>query len=232
LCVIFPFEEVFFRRHGIAAEFVGHPLTEDPLPPAQESPDRVALIPGSRPREIQRLLPAIAGAARILHLEQPELRFVLPVAPGIDERLVGGLLSSCGVEAELVRGGAGAALAGARMALVASGTASLEAALRGVPMVVVYRVSRMTYVLVRPFFQLRHVCIVNILAEREVVPELLQGQVVPARIAAAARPLLQAGAQRDRQLEGLAEVRDRLGNGQPSRRVADALAAALAREAV
>jgi len=234
LCVIFPFEQAFFEAHGVPVEFVGHPLTEVPLPSRAADPDRLALVPGSRRREIERLLPAIAGAAALLKRERPGLRFELPLAPGADETWVRGALARAGVEASLVQGGASAALAGARLGLVASGTATLEGALLGVPMVVVYRVSRLTYLLVRPLYRLPHVCIVNILAGRGVVPELLQGKVTAEAIAAAARPLLADGGPREAMIGGLREVREALGtgrsSGRPSRRVAEVLAEFLARD--
>jgi lipid-A-disaccharide synthase len=124
----------------------------------------------------------------------------------------------------LVAGGAPAALAGARLALVASGTATLESALAQVPMVVVYRVSRMTYLMVRPIFRLPYVCIVNILAGRKLVPELLQGRVRAEAIAKEAQALLDEGKQRDNMLSGLREVADSLGSDRrPSERVAEIL---------
>ncbi len=231
LCVIFPFEEEFFASHGVAAEYVGHPLLERDIERVEPEGAVVAIVPGSRPREVERLLPPLAGAARILAGEIPGLRIKLPLAPGVDARRVSALLRAAGIEAEIVRGGAVKALAGARLGLVTSGTATLEAALAGVPMVVVYRVSRTTYALVRPFFQLDHVCIVNILAGQRLVPELLQGAVRPERIASAARPLLAEGAERDGVLSGLRQVVDGLRGPRPSERVARILADVLQREA-
>lgn len=221
LCVVFPFEAEFFNNYGVPTEFVGHPLTEDDLPAGEPRPNRVAIAPGSRPREIERLLPALAGAARILKDQNPDLQFVLPLAAGISRERVGDLLATAGVKAELVSGGAPAALPGSRLALAASGTATLEAALVGVPMVVVYRVSRTTYLLVRPIYRLPHVCIVNILAGRQVVPELLQGRANPQEIALAAQPLLEDGPQREEMLAGLREAaRSLKSDRRPSERVA------------
>jgi len=228
LCVVFPFEEEFFQSHGVPAEFVGHPLTEEQLSPLQPEPDRVAIVPGSRPREIERLLPALAGAARILKDQNPDLEFVLPLASGIDRGRVGELLDAAGVEAGLVPGGALQVVPGSRLALAASGTATLECALAAVPMVVVYRVSRTTYLLVRPIYRLPYVCIVNILAGRRVVPELLQGRVNPESIARAALPLLQDGREREDMQAGLREVAQSLKSGRrPSERVAAVLAGLL-----
>lgn len=227
LCVVFPFEREFFARYGITVEFVGHPLSEEGVGPAAARPRTVAIVPGSRPREIERLLPALAGAARILAKRHPPLDFVLPLAPGVSEEQVRALLEQAGLEATLVHGGAARALAGARLALIASGTATLEAAFAGVPMVVVYRVSRTTYALVRPVFRLDHVCIVNILAGREVVPELLQRRVRPEIIADKALPLLLEGEERETALRGMAQVVAGLGTDQPSERVAERLAGLL-----
>ncbi len=232
LCVIFPFEQDFFRAHGISTEYVGHPLLERADEPAAEAdPPVLALVPGSRPKEIARLLPALAQAAALLQQRDARLEIRVPVAPGLDAGGIQAVLREAGLRAQLVEGGATRALTGARLGLVTSGTATLEAALARVPMVVVYRVSKTTYALVRPFFQLEHVCIVNILAGRRLVPELLQGAVRPERIAAAAEPLLSEGPQRQEVLEGLDRIRGSLAGPRPSERVAAVLAEALQREA-
>jgi lipid-A-disaccharide synthase len=228
LCVVFPFEAEFFNNFGVPTEFVGHPLTEEQLPQGQPRPNRVAIVPGSRPREIERLLPALAGAARILKDKNPDLQFVLPLAAGIAKQRVRELLQAAGVDAELVSGGTMAVLPGSRLALAASGTATLESALVGVPMVVVYRVSRTTYLMVRPIYRLPYVCIVNILAGRRVVPELLQGRANAESIARAAEPLLKDGSERDEMLGGLREVaRSLRSDRRPSERVAALLAGLL-----
>jgi lipid-A-disaccharide synthase len=231
LCVVFPFEEEFFLGHGVPAEFVGHPLTEEEFPHREERPKRVAIVPGSRPREIERLLPALAGAARILKEQAGDLEFVLPLAPGIEAGRVRAILQGAGVEAALLPGGAAGAVPGSRLALVTSGTATLESALAGVPMVVVYRVSRMTYLLVRPIYRLPHVCIVNILAGRGLVPELLQGRANAGAIARAALPRLEDGEERSRTVAGLREVVRSLGSDRrTSERVAGILAGLMAGE--
>ncbi|HOX45256.1 MAG TPA: lipid-A-disaccharide synthase [Myxococcota bacterium] len=230
LCVIFPFEADYFARRGLAAEFVGHPLLErfaqaPPVAPAGAGARPVlALVPGSRPLEVARLLPALARAARLLQAEQPGLRVVLPLAPRIDAGHVRALLAEAGLEAELLHADASRALAGARLGLVASGTAVLEGALCGVPMVVVYRVSWLSRLLARWLVRVPTFAIVNLLAGRRVVPELLQGEVRPARIAAEARALWAEGPERSAALAGLAEVARGLGQQQPSARVAAAVA--------
>ena len=183
LCVVFPFEEPFFNSHAIEVEFVGHPSCEERVEQAQPDDNKVVLLPGSRSREIQRLLPAIAGAAEVLAKGNPDLHFVLPLAANLDRQLVEQQLKKTRVEIELTNASAREVLAGARLAIAASGTVTLEAALAGVPMVVVYRVSRITYAMVRPIYRLKNICIVNILAGHELVPELLQRRVQAQTIA-------------------------------------------------
>jgi len=230
LCVVFPFEEKFFSGYGVPAEFVGHPLCEDEIPERDPDPGKILLLPGSRRREIQRLLPSLVGAARLLKESRPDLRFVLPLAGGLDRGLVQGVIDESGLRVELSDSGARAELADASLALAASGTVTLEAALASVPLVVVYRVSRTTYTLVRPFFRLDHVCIVNILAGRELVPELLQGNAKPRKIAQAAIPLLEVGDRRQGVLDGYRDIVASLGKASPSRRVAEILDARISRE--
>jgi lipid-A-disaccharide synthase len=224
LCVVFPFEEEFFARYQVPVEFVGHPLTEEPLPEVIADPNRVVLLPGSRPREIDRLLSPLVQAARLLQKEVPELRFYLPVAPGLDPDQIALRMSAEDVKVQLLTGGAGDALAGARLALTKSGTATVEAALAGVPMVVVYKLSRVSHALLRPMVNVSQVCMVNILAGRTVVPELLQGAVRPELIAKRALSLLTDGPERKRVLDDLRAVANSLGTGQPSQRVAEILA--------
>lgn len=224
LCVVFPFEREFFARHQVPVEFVGHPLTEEPPPHGIADPNRVVLLPGSRPREIDRLLSPLAQAARLLQAEVPQLRWYLPVAPGLNPDRIAMQLRAEEVKVEFVTGGAGAALAGARLALTKSGTATVEAALAGVPMVVVYKVSRLSHALLRPLVNVSHACMVNILAGRTVVPELLQHEVQPALIAKQALPLLRDGTARERVLDDLRAVAKSLGTGRPSQRVAEILA--------
>jgi len=223
LCVVFPFEEPFFRQQAIDVEFVGHPLCEERIEQACSNENKIVLLPGSRSREIQRLLPAIAGAAEILGKLNPDLQFVLAVAANLDRQLIEDQLQKARVKIKLTDASAQETLAGARLAIAASGTVTLEAALAGVPLVVVYRVSRMTYALVRPIYRLKNICIVNILAGRELVPELLQRKVRAQLIAEQAMGYLQDGSARKKVLTGLRAVVENLGAGQPSLRVAEIL---------
>jgi lipid-A-disaccharide synthase len=191
---------------------------------------KVALVPGSRRRELERLLPPMIEAARILKQSYPELSFVLPVAAGLDSNWVAGFLKSAEVDVQLVSGSAPAALSSARLALIGSGTATLEAALAGVPMVVVYKVSKTTYALVRPIFQLEHICIVNILAQRRIVPELIQGRVTAQNIVDQALPLMSDSLPRKKMIAELAQVKKGLGAKSPSERVANIISQLLLKE--
>lgn len=224
LCVVFPFEQDFFARHKVPVEFVGHPLTEQPPPEAASDPNRVVLLPGSRTREIDRLLIPLVQAARLLQAAKPNLRFYLPVAPGLDSKQIALRVSTQDVTVQLTHDGAVAALAGARLALAKSGTSTLQATLAGVPMVVVYKVSWLTYALLKPLVNVSHVCMANILAGRTIVPELLQNQVQPELIAKRALSLINDGPERQQTLEELRKVANSLGAGRPSQRVAEILA--------
>jgi lipid-A-disaccharide synthase len=202
---------------------VGNPLA-DGLRGSRDLPARalsgtLALLPGSRVQEVSRIWPAMLRAARMLRERHPELRLVVPVAPTIDHRLLGDPL-----DVELVDGKAPEVLARADAAIVASGTATLEAALALTPLVVVYRTSWLTWLIGRLLVRVRFVSLVNLLAGRAVVPELLQADCTPGRIAAAAEPLLSATPGRAAQLDALRAVRAQLlpqGSARAARRVAE-----------
>jgi lipid-A-disaccharide synthase len=186
----------------------------------------VALLPGSRRPEIANNLPVLAEAARDLHAWRPELQFLIAVAPLLDAATL--LAQLVGLPVRAVRDETHAVVGAADVALVASGTATVETALLGTPMVVVYRVSPLSYALGRPFVRVPHYAMVNIIAEREVVPELMQGAFTAARVVAEARSLLTDPDRRSRMQADLADVRRRLGGGGASDRVADQVAEVLA----
>jgi len=236
IIVIFPFEEAIYREAGVPVTFVGHPLVEQVKPASDPDvllrglgldPDRplVAVLPGSRPQEVAHNLPGLAGAVRILAERRPELQFALAAAPHLDPAA---LRARVGTAPMLVVPGATHALVGAaRVALVASGTATVETALLGTPMVVVYRLSLLTYLLGRPLVKVPHYAMVNLIAGRRVVPELIQGDFTPQRVADEAEKLLEDGPARQEMLDGLAEVRSRLGEPGASERAARGVATLL-----
>jgi len=231
IMVLFPFEEDIYRREGADVRFVGHPLvdivhSEFTVKEARTAlglaPDRrtVALLPGSRTREIENLLPDMLGAARILQERFPGTQFILPVAPTLSPELVRRFVKPSGVAVALTDGRTYDVLRSADAAIVTSGTATLETGLMGVPMVIVYRISALSYLIGKLVVDVGNIGLVNIVAGRTVVPELLQGDVEPVRIADALSGVL-ADPARHRQVAGeLHKVRDLLGAGGASHRAA------------
>ncbi len=234
MLVIFPFEEQFYDERGVEAEFVGHPLAELPLPEVSraEFASRwgldagkrwIGLLPGSRAREIGLNLPEMLSAARLL--DDGRTEFVLPLAATLreaDRRGTRAMVDEAGMAATVrVVDDARGALHHARASMVASGTATVEAALMGNPFVVVYRVSRLTYAIAQRVVTVPHVAMVNLVAERRVVPELIQDAFTAEAVVAALRPLLADGVERERMIEELGAVRARLrGDGNAIARLA------------
>ncbi|MGB6686407.1 MAG: lipid-A-disaccharide synthase [Terracidiphilus sp.] len=223
MLVIFPFEEPFYRERGVAAEFVGHPLAELPLPAAgreqfaQENgldptATWIGLLPGSRSKEIRANLPEMLRAARGLAERAPDTRFqfLLPLAPTLnfaqrDE--VRGLINihAAGLDVRLLAD-ARAALHHSRASVVASGTATVEAALIGNPFVVVYRVSPLTYAVARRVVTVPHVAMANLVAGKRVVPELIQGDFTAGNIILEIERLLPDGLPRQSMKRELAQI--------------------------
>jgi len=236
MLVIFPFEEPFYRAAGVSVTFVGHPLVElarparDPraflaaqgLDPARPV---LAVLPGSRRQEVSHNLPPIAGALRILHSRRPELQAALAVAPGLSEESFGAALH--GLPVTLVRGQAHALMGAAAAGIVASGTATVEAALLDLASVVVYRLSPVSYALGRPFVHVAHYAMANLIAGRRVLTELIQRDFEPAAVAEEVGRLLDDAGHRASVRSGLAAVRAALGGPGASARAAKVVAGIL-----
>jgi lipid-A-disaccharide synthase len=230
--LIFPFEEPIYREAGIAAEFVGHPLVDLTLP--LQAPTAllrrigfdatspiVALLPGSRPNEVARILPGLVRAAGIIRTRVPGAQFILARAPNLDDRLfvaARGLPLCASVEGET-----DAVLEAADVALTASGTATVQAALHDTPMVIVYRLSPLTYHLGRPLVTVNTFGMVNLIAGETIVPELIQNAFTPAAVADEAVSMLTDGRRAAQVSQGLARVRERLGGPGASHRAAEAI---------
>ena len=238
---VFPFEPPIYEAAGVAVEFVGHPLL-DVLPPGLDrararlglgiEPDLsvVGLFPGSRREEIIRLLPAMLDAARrLVTLGAPTPRFALGLAPSVDRRLVEAQLATAeragGPPVEILEHRTYELMAAADAILIASGTATLEAALLGTPMVVCYRVSRFTELISRLLIRIPRISLPNIVAGRDVVPELLQSEVTGTRLAQEVRRLLVEPGAAAAQRATFAELRGRLGEPGVGRRAAHAVLA-------
>jgi lipid-A-disaccharide synthase len=234
MLVIFPFEEQFYRKRGVQAEFVGHPLAELPPPSitrvqfaADNSLDPartwIGLLPGSRPKEIRNNLPEILKAARQLASQAPPnapgFEFLIPLASTLNapqrdqvQRLVA--IHAPDLSVHLVEE-APAALFHARASVVASGTATVEAALIGNPFVVVYRVSPLTYAIAKRVVTVPHVAMANLIAGKRVVPELIQNDFTAANIVQQIGLLLPDGAPRESMMKELKAIREVL-NARPA----------------
>jgi lipid-A-disaccharide synthase len=213
--VIFPFEEDFYRVHGVNATFVGHPLADLPTPDisrihyaAQQALDHVkpwiTLMPGSRRKEVRMNLPSILEAASMLG---QEYEFLLPVARTLEPSFLKELIGNRDVH--LVPD-ALPALHHSRAGIIASGTATVEAALMGTPFVMVYRVSPLTYALGKPRVKVTHFAMVNLIAGEEIVPELVQHDFTAGNIVGQLRKIIPDGEPRTRMLHGLAAVKAKL----------------------
>jgi lipid-A-disaccharide synthase len=213
--VIFPFEEKFYRDRGVDATFVGHPLADLPEPAINREdyaaqfgidPTKqwITLMPGSRIKEVRMNLPTMLEAAEQLGSGH---EFLLPVAPTLDRSFLKGLVAKRDIT--LVPESL-PALWHSRAGIVASGTATVEAAMMRTPFVMVYRVSPLTYMLGRPRVKVPHFAMVNLIAGKKIVPELVQGDFRATNVVAEIKKILPEGPSRDRMLEGLTEVKVKL----------------------
>jgi len=219
---VFPFEPPIYEAVGARVEFVGHPLL-DVLPngltregarsglgvPADAT--LIGLLPGSRREEVERLLPPMVEAARQIREKIPQVSFLVAPAPTVDPALVKRLLRTAPGELGQVRGRTYEVMAAADLLLVASGTATLEAALIGTPMVVCYRISRVSELIARLLIRIPWVSLANIVSGRAVVPELLQGNVTGSRLAEEALSLLKNPERLRAQRLAFGELRGALG---------------------
>jgi lipid-A-disaccharide synthase len=234
--VIFPFEEAVYREAGVDARFVGHPLVDMAVPTEPRdvflghhgldpSKPTVALLPGSRRNELERIVPVLAAALPLIRQRVPGVQYVVARAPNLDDALFTPLVGASGAGGRpvLVEGRADDVIASADVAVTASGTATVQCALHGRPMVVVYRLSPLTYRLGKPFVKVQMYAMPNLVAGRRLVPELIQDGFTPDRVAAETVALLTDSARRTQMQAGLREVRERLGGPGASGRAADAI---------
>jgi lipid-A-disaccharide synthase len=214
--VIFPFEEKFYRDRGVDAAFVGHPLADLPRPEIDRSAYAsqhhldaaklwITLMPGSRMKEVRMNLPVILESAAKLGAAY---EFLLPVAPTLDRSFLMSLIgdhSSIHLVPETLP-----ALAQSRAGIIASGTATVEAAMMGTPFVMVYRVSSLTYMVGRPRVKVPYFAMVNLIAGEEVVPELVQEDFTPEKVVARLNEIIVDGPARNKMITGLDGVKTRL----------------------
>ncbi|MBI4402075.1 MAG: lipid-A-disaccharide synthase [Nitrospirae bacterium] len=236
MIVILPFEEQLYRRAGVRCDFVGHPLLDAVAPSYDRAEIRkrfgmdgaakvIGLLPGSREREVRDLLPVMLHASVELSRLFPGLRLLVAQAPSIPDDLIAELSSGAGMEVRVIRDQPNEVMAAADLLLVASGTATLQAAVIGIPMVIVYRVSWLTYWVARWLIRVDCIGLVNIVAGRRIVPELIQHEATPERLQEEAARLLGDEAAYDRMRAALRAVRESLGSSGASRRAAAAVLA-------
>lgn len=232
LMVIFPFEPQVYQGTSLRVDYVGHPLVDEAeaarrAPPANlpwQGEPRVAMLPGSRTQEIQRILPPMLEAAWCVERESPTVSFLVAaptsdMAAWVQERAR--TIRRQPSRWQVVTGQTREVLRQAAAGMVASGTATLESALMGCPMVIIYKTSPWMYLLARCLVRIPFIGMVNLIAGRRVCPELIQGAATPKAIAAEVLRLLRGDQPRAEQLAGLTQVREALGEGGATRRVAE-----------
>jgi len=230
LC-LFPFEQPLFDNAGLPTTFVGHPLVDEledqRLANFQRDETLIGLFPGSREREVARLFPMMIKAAQRLQTSHPAVQFEVPAASQKLAAQIRGLLLDAGAPAGITvtTGSSHALMQRACCAVIASGTATLEAAYYGLPYCLVYRLAPITYIIGRLLIKIKHVGLVNILAEEEVVKELIQTAAEPVAVAHTLQQLLESPAQRDALQVRLAATVAKLGGPGAHQRAARAVAA-------
>jgi lipid-A-disaccharide synthase len=231
MAVILPFEESFYRKRGVSVKYVGHPLMDQRRPEdggyqmkegldLTETFPVLGILPGSRKEEVQNLLPVMVRTAEILQGGYPSLGCLLPLAPTLTAEFVEPFLKETPVPIRLIQKDTIGVLEACDVALVTSGTATLEAAIVGVPMVIVYRVSPISYWIGKRVVKVSHIGLVNLVAGEQVVPELVQKDATPDRLAREVVQILNDPETRSRMIGNLKTVTERLGKGGAAERTA------------
>ena len=230
LAVILPFEEDFYRGLKIPVTFVGHPLLDTNASPQNKTLSGrtkdnlvIGFLPGSRDGEIARHLPIMINAARILHEKIENVKFLISVAPEVKRTYVQGIIKKhkTAFAFELVADRSEKVFERSNLVVAASGTVTLEAAISGTPMVIIYKVSTISSWIGRAMIQVEHIGLVNLIAGRKIVPELLQKEASPTRISDTVFEMLRDPSGLERIRLELLNIRDLLGGPGASERVAD-----------
>ena len=233
MAVILPFEVPIYQEKGMDVEFVGHPLLdviEKEMMPREEvllrfklDPAKrlISLLPGSRRDELIRLLPEMLGAVELLEAKFSDLQFALLAASTLDSEEVQNLVAKSKLKVNIFSDHHYDLLSASELAVITSGTATLEAALLNTPMVVIYKVSLITYLIARMLIKVKHISLANLLAGKAVVPELIQTEANSKRIAEEAEKMLNSGETIGRMKLALNQIREKLGEPGASARVAD-----------
>jgi len=231
MIVLFPFEVPLYEAAGVDVEWVGHPLLDIVKPTlAKEKafqqfgldPKRrtVGLLPGSRLREVERLLPPLLASAHLLQKEIPDLQFIIPLAPGIPKTILSSRMKMISVPVKVVEGFTYDVMNLSELLIAASGTATLEGAILGKPMIIIYIVSLPSYWIGRALVRVDHIGLVNLVAEKEIAPELIQKDVNPQRIADEAFRILRDPILSRKMTDSMGEMRQKLGEPGAAQRAA------------
>jgi lipid-A-disaccharide synthase len=222
MAVILPFEVDTYAAKGFVVDYVGHPLLDLVKPSyskqesrkmfnLDESKTTIGLLPGSRQSEVIKLLPEMLRAAEILAQKIQNLQFILPLADTLEEKTVGDIVSGFTIKVKVISGQTYDAVSCCDLAIVASGTATLETALLGVPMIIIYKISLLSYFIGKLVVNVKNIGLANIIAGKTVVPELIQGKANAQSIAAEAVAILTTVERKKEMMNELAEIRAKLG---------------------
>ncbi len=238
MVVIFPFEVAYYKRWHVPVTFVGHPLLDSVISVTptkkKKSLDKggllIGLLPGSRNSEIMRLLPTMVQAAGIVSEKMPGVSFAIPVAPTVDRTLVEAITKGRAEKFLIVSGRLGDVLDEAALIVTASGTVTLEAAIAGTPMIIVYKVSGFSYWIGKRMIRVKHIGLVNLVAGRPIVPELIQHEASAEKIAHHTLQMLRDKSCLSEMRHQLLRVPQRLGDPGASKRAAEVAISLLSRE--
>ena len=229
MAVILPFEASIYQRHNVPVSFVGHPLLDDAIKPIEREgtgsnsqEQTIALMPGSRRDEVHRLLPTMLKAAQILQRTNPQLRFLVSCAPSIEEGIIQEIIEDHSVSPiQIMHDKVDLIFERCYLALVASGTVSLEAAIQEMPTIIIYEVSHLSYWLGKMLVDVPHIGLANLIAGKRVLPELIQKEASAENIARIATELLTDSNAYNKMRNELNKIRQMLGQPGASDRVAE-----------
>jgi lipid-A-disaccharide synthase len=225
MLVLFPFEKDFYRGTGLNVEYVGHPLVDTfpPLPPSEKKEKVIGLLPGSREHEVEQLFPLMLAAAQIIYKKEGGIRFLASAASPLLRQQMEQMAATAHLPLTILKESLPQIAQQSRVVMVASGTATLECALLATPMVMVYKVSFLTWLLARLVVRLPYIGLVNIVRGKKVVPELIQFQAKPEQVAQEVLSLLNSPDKSEKMKEELRQVGAALGEIGASRRAAQAV---------
>ena len=228
MIVIFPFEEEFYRRAHVPVTFVGHPLLDHTPPPPASNHTKgadtggltIGCLPGSRNEEVRRLLPVMVKASEIISRQVSDPQFVIPLAPSVDKRMVESILAETSCTFHVLSNRLHEVLNQSILLITASGTVTLEAALAGTPMIIIYKVSGLSYRIGKHLICVKHIGLPNLIAGKAIVPELIQHEASAENIARHAVALLRNATARKEMHRQLIRTAQTLGSPGASKRAA------------